>query len=65
MISGYCMLPSLQSSSSLRHFLSKARGSGARDLRFLSTLIGRVTSVCPDRLHGLTPDKEFHPFANG
>lgn len=55
MISGYCMLPSLRSSSSLRHFLSKrvARLLPALVIcGFLSTLIERVTLVRPDRLHG-------------
>lgn len=55
MISGYCMLPSLQSSSSLRHFLSKrvARLFPALLIcGLLSTLIKRVTTVRPDRING-------------
>ncbi len=55
MISGYCMLPSLRSSSSLRHFLAKrvARLLPALVIcGFLSTVVERVTLVRPDRLHG-------------
>lgn len=55
MISGYCMLPSLRSSFSLRHFLSKrvARLFPALVIcGLLSTVIERVAMVRPDRLHG-------------
>lgn len=55
MISGYCMLPSLRSSSSLRHFLSKRAARLFPALvvcGLLSTLIERLTVVRPDRIHG-------------
>ncbi len=54
MISGYCMLPSLRSSTSIRHFFSKriARLFPALVACGLaSTIIEKLANVHPDRMH--------------